>query len=302
MPAELVAAADREGRRGWLHTLPATLRHLEARWSVEIDAPFQPGGQTAWVAPARRGGQDLVVKVLWRHAEAEHEADGLAAWHGNGAVRLHAATVIDDATSALLLERCRPGSTLAGLPEPEQDLILARLLPRLWIAPPAEHPFRPLAQMCQLWAAEFEQKTAHAGTGLDPGLAREGMTLFGELPASAERQVQLASDLHAENGWRRIRHAGAVGKPRSHEAVREIVDGRGGAAHQLRLADALGERGGGLVVVEHPPVVSVDDAHVVPGAAEPLGRIADPRPQAEYRMKHSDLCHARDSPTPDHHR
>jgi hypothetical protein len=107
---------------------------------------------------------------------------------------------------------------------------------------------------------------------------------------------------HRARGGDVFGHAAAIGKARSHEAVREVVDGRGGAAQQRRVTDALGEGGGGLVVVEHPPVVLVDDAHVVPGAAEPLGRIADPRPHAEYRMEQRDLCHAGDSPTPDRHR
>jgi streptomycin 6-kinase len=230
MPADLVAAAEREGRREWLDTLPATFRWLQARWSVEIAVPFQPGGQTAWVAQARRAGDDLVVKVLWRHPEAEHEADGLAAWNGNGAVRLHAAIEVDAATNALLLERCRSGTTLATLPEPEQDRVLARLLRRLWISPPAGHRFRPLGEMCQLWAAEFEQKTAHGLAGLDPGLARKGVALLRQLPGSAERQVLLATDLHAGNvlatdrePWLVIDPKPYVGDP-TYDAVQHMLN------------------------------------------------------------------------------
>ncbi|MDN5932771.1 MAG: hypothetical protein L0I24_17180, partial [Pseudonocardia sp.] len=49
-------------------------------------------------------GRDLVLKVGWRHPEAEHAADGLHAWRDRGAVRVHA-THVAGATSALLLER-----------------------------------------------------------------------------------------------------------------------------------------------------------------------------------------------------
>lgn len=38
---------------------------------------------------ANEAGNDLVLKVAWRHTEAEDEADGLRAWNGNGAVCLH---------------------------------------------------------------------------------------------------------------------------------------------------------------------------------------------------------------------
>ena len=200
MPAPLVAAAEREGRQGWLASLPATVRRLEAQWSFTAGEPFQPGGQTAWVGPARRGGEALVVKVLWRHPEAEHEADGLSAWDGKGTVRLHAACEVDAETMALLLERCRPGTDLGVLPEPEQDVVVAQLLRRMWIDPPAGHEFRPLASMCELWAQEFVHKTAKAlPAGLDPGLAREGLALFRALPACGAREVLLCTDLHAGN-------------------------------------------------------------------------------------------------------
>ena len=35
----------------------------------------------------------------------------------------------------MLLERCEPGTLLRALPEPEQDVVLAGLLRRLWRAP-----------------------------------------------------------------------------------------------------------------------------------------------------------------------
>lgn len=199
MPQNLVDAAEREGRRSWLATLPATVRVLRERWSLQIGEPFQPGGQTAWVAPVRgKAGRDLVLKVAWRHMEAAHEADGLRAWDGDGAVRLYGTDGFDD-TAALLLERCKPGTTLACRPESEQDRVIAGLLHRLWREPGAGHPFRPLQDMCGAWADEFERKlTAGRGT-LDPGMARDGIALFRALPTTAERTVLLCTDLHAGN-------------------------------------------------------------------------------------------------------
>ena len=52
--------------------------------------------------------------------------------------------------------------------------------------------------MCDAWAAEFDAKLT-ASVGLDPGLARSGIELFRSLPATAERQVLLCTDLHAGN-------------------------------------------------------------------------------------------------------
>jgi streptomycin 6-kinase len=132
------------------------------------------------------------------HTDAAHEADGLRAWAGNGAVRLRAAHDFGDAT-ALLIERCVPGTPLSGRPEPEQDLVVAALLRRLWIEPDRAHPFQSLQLMCRQWADSFEQRAAAGQLPLDPGLARAGIALFRELPATATSQVLLCTDLHAGN-------------------------------------------------------------------------------------------------------
>lgn len=202
MPRALLAAvrSDRDERRqAWIAELPSSLRRLEAQWSLKLGTPFQPGGQTAWVAPAASATNDaLVLKVAWRHPEAAHEADALREWDGRGAVRLHAVDESGD-TIALLLERCEPGSPLATRPETEQDDVIGSLLPRLWRENPPGQRFRPLQLMCDQWADEFERKNASQPVKLDAGLTRDGISLFRTLPASAARNVLLCTDLHAGN-------------------------------------------------------------------------------------------------------
>jgi streptomycin 6-kinase len=199
MPRNLLDAAAQEGRQDWLATVPGTVRQLRGLWSLDVGEPFQPGGMTAWVAPVRdASGDPLVLKIGWRHPEAEHEARALRAWAGHGAVRLVAAQESDD-TVAMLLERCAPGTPLSGRPEPEQDAVIAGLLHRLWIEPSAEPGFRPLELMCAQWADRFDRQIAAGRLGLDHGLARAGLALFRELPATADRDVLLCTDLHAGN-------------------------------------------------------------------------------------------------------
>ena len=208
LPRNLVAAAEASddpgsARHAWMADLPLIVDELAARWSLVLGRPFQPGGVASWVAPARNAaGEHLVLKVGWRHDEALHEADGLLAWNGRGAVRCFDALLAGE-TSALLLEACEPGTSLSrALPAAEQDTVVAGLLRRLWIDPPVGHPFRTLQSMCDWWADEFEEKYAAARPGgprLDPGLARAGMELFRGLPATAERSVLLCTDLHPEN-------------------------------------------------------------------------------------------------------
>ena len=101
------------------------------------------------MAPARDpAGRDLVLKVGRRHDEAAYVATGLRAWAGQGAVLGHASYTWAS-TSALLLERCRPGITLAvSLPQPEQDVVVASLLRQLWSASPDDYPFRSPQALC----------------------------------------------------------------------------------------------------------------------------------------------------------
>ena len=193
------AAASNPELRSWTLTLPEVVRRLAERWALSIGEPFEPGGQCSWVAPARNDlGDDRVLKVGWSHPEAAHEADALRLWDGDGAVRLHAADAFDR-TTALLLERCVPGTWLKSRPEPEQDVVLAGLLRRLWRPPPPGHSYRPLREMCDQWADEFERRHAATPAGIDPGLAREGAAMFRALPREADREVLLCTDLHAEN-------------------------------------------------------------------------------------------------------
>lgn len=199
IPRNLIAGARRDGREEWLDSVPRTVRELEKRWSLVVGEPFEPGGETSWVAPVRDpSGSELVLKVAWRHTEAAHEAEALRAWDGGGAVQLHAAIEYDE-TVALLMERCAPGTELSSRPEEEQDLIIVGLLHRLWIDPVAGHPFRPLQAMCDEWADAFEQKATRGRASLDAGLAVEGIELFRRLPGTAERELLLCTDLHAGN-------------------------------------------------------------------------------------------------------
>ena len=130
VPAGLRESAAREGWEAWLDALPATVRRLQAEWSLSVGEPFRPGGHTAWVAPVVAGGDLLVLKIGRRHPEAEHEADGLRRWDGAGTVGLHADAKLGD-TAVLLLERCVPGDALSARPEHEQDAVITGLLRRL---------------------------------------------------------------------------------------------------------------------------------------------------------------------------
>ena len=209
VPGRLASSCDTTPERAaWLARLPDGLRKLERRWSLTLGAPFEDAS-CAWVAPVVLGdGSSAVLKIAMPHMEGEHEIQGLRFWNGDPTVRLLKA---DDELGAMVLERCEPGTTLRGLPESEQDVVIAGLLRRLWRAPSAPYPFRPLSRLTAYWSRET---LADIERWPDKGLVREGLQLFAELPRTAGVEVMLATDLHAGNVLRSRREPWLVIDPK----------------------------------------------------------------------------------------
>jgi streptomycin 6-kinase len=221
VPTYLQASTDVGGPAWveWLAVLPNRVEELTARWSLDLGEPFEPGGNCSWVAPGTdRSGREVVLKVAWHHTEALHEAEGLAALGGQGAVDVYAFEHLaparpgggppgDTDATAMLLERCRPGTELRGRPEAEQHVVVTDLLRSVWaVELPSEHPFRPLSVMADDWVVRAEARLAADPARLDGGLARDGLALFRELSRSGPTEVLLFTDLHAGNVLSGERH------------------------------------------------------------------------------------------------
>ena len=196
VPARVAANCRRtpEGA-AWLDRLPEILRSAERRWSLRVGSPFDNEEVScAWVAPVELAdGTEAVLKIGMPHMEAEQEAEGLRFWDGDPTVWLLAA---EDDLGDMLLERCHPGTPLRDMPEPEQDVVIAGLLRRLWRCPSSFHRFRPLSALMKFWS---DATLANIHKWREAGLVREGLRLFEELPRTAPKEVLLATDLHAGN-------------------------------------------------------------------------------------------------------
>lgn len=227
IPTTLTANC-RETRQGgeWLGRLPTLVRELEARWSIEVQSPYDGRDvSVSWVAPARlQDGRTAVLKVGMPHMEAQHEIQGLRFWNGDPMAYLLNA---DETVNAMLLEHCWPGTSLRGLPEPDQDVIIAGLLRRLWQRPDRPHPFRPLSTMLSAWGEETRRDEQ---SWPDGGLVTAGLGLFEELSGPSPSEVLLATDLHAGNvlrserePWLAIDPKPFVGDP-SYDATQHLLN------------------------------------------------------------------------------
>src|SRR5262245_24238945 len=250
IPERLAAVCRGSADRSrWLHTLPEMIRELQDRWRVSTVHVFDGSDMTcAWVARVvRSDGTRAVLKIGMPHMEAAHELHGLRFWDGDPTVRLLEG---DADRHAMLLESCEPGVALASLPELEQDAIIATLLRRLWRTPPAPHPFRPLAAMTALHAAET---MAAAPLWPDPVLVQEGLRLFDELSRPSDQDVLLATDLHAGNVLSAQRESWLVIDPkpfvgdRTYDATQHLLNCR---SRVLSDADATIRRFADLLEID----------------------------------------------------
>ena len=176
----------------WLDRLPRLVAECAAQWKLELEPAFV-GGAVAYCAPAG----DAVLKINFPDHEGEHEADALAHWAGDGAVRLLAR---DDERRALLVERCRPGTPLWDLPEDEALAVAIELFPRLWKPTPADAPFRLLADEAERWGCpvlgptQGELVVVHQDLqGSNVLLSERGWLAIDPKPLLGEREFDLAS-------------------------------------------------------------------------------------------------------------
>jgi streptomycin 6-kinase len=161
-----------------LAPLAATAREVAAEWGVELGPPFVLA-RYSFVAPA---GSDAVLKVTpVEDDEADEEADALALWSGDGAVRLLRR---DTRRRAMLVERALPGSDLAGIDEDEATAIAVDVATRLWR--PAATPFRWIGDHVPRWLDNAARRGAP--------LVRLARSLYDELEVGRETLVH--GDFH----------------------------------------------------------------------------------------------------------
>jgi streptomycin 6-kinase len=109
----------------WLERVPQLLSECAEEWGLRIGEPYSQGA----AGYADRAGEPMVLKLIYPHREAEHEADALRVWDGDGAVELLA---YDAERWAMLIERCEPGTLLARADSDTALDVLIGLIPRLW--------------------------------------------------------------------------------------------------------------------------------------------------------------------------
>jgi streptomycin 6-kinase len=172
----------------WLARLPQLVEECAKQWAIGLEQPVDT--PYSLVVPAG----DVVLKL---HApsdvEAHPEADALAIWDGNGAVRLVAR---DEARNALLLERCVPGTRLWD-GDVDEAAVVSALIPRLQVDVAGDHRFPLLMTEADRWNEELPRWYADGGRPFEKRLLEHALEVYRTVDRSAS--VLVNQDLHGAN-------------------------------------------------------------------------------------------------------
>ena len=178
----------------WLERVPELVAECVEEWELELGEPYEAGAAGYAVRAGLTDGTPAVLKVIFPHREAEHEAEALELLDGNGAVRLLAR---DDARFAMLLERCEPGTALAENGGEKALDVLVELLPRNWVR--AGEPFHTLAEEAAWWIDDLPEHWEQSGRAIERRLVDTAVDALRLLSESQGEQVLLNQDLHGDN-------------------------------------------------------------------------------------------------------
>jgi len=197
LPRGLEWWRDQPGGAHWLEGLLRLACECAEEWSLRLGAPFEPATTSLVVPATLPDGSAGILKLVFPELESAEEPDALAAWDGRGAVRLFAR---DEARSALLVERCVPGTQLWDEPDDERAIeIAAEVLRQLWRPAVAEHPFRLLTDVAAEWAESIPAHWEQLGRPFERSLVDRALEAVRDLRSSQPEVVILHQDFHGGN-------------------------------------------------------------------------------------------------------
>jgi len=213
--ARMIEVREDEAGETWVAGLPALVGELCERWSLRVAGSTRFGYVGIVVPVRRRDGTPAALKVSFPDQESLGEAPALAAWDGDGAVRV---LERDDCRFALLLEWLDADRSLFTLPVDDGVAVIARLLARLHrTEAPAGLP--RLADECRRWEQTIPPRWERYCRDQDPRLRDAALETLARLGPRSGGTL-LHRDLHYGNvlaggrePWLAIDPKGLAGDP-----------------------------------------------------------------------------------------
>lgn len=247
----------------FLAVLPDLMDEAFHRWGL-IDIQPVPNLSYNFVAFAKRGSEDVVLKAGVPNRELTSEIAALKWFNGNGACQLLES---DEERGLLLLEKLKPGRMLAQLEDDDERTHIAAdlIFRRGGVTPPLQGIFIQLSD----WFDGLKKLRPHFGGGTGPfpkKLLERVESFLPELFAD-ENVKLLHADFHhfnilsSERGWLVIDPKGVVG-PAGYEVGPFMLNPRYSPMDRIRFerrVSILSERLGW----ERESIIKWSTAHAV---------------------------------------
>jgi streptomycin 6-kinase len=235
LPPEFISIIQntyREDGYAFLKALPDLILEASTRWDL-TDVQPAPTLSYNFVAFAKRGNEQVVLKMGVPNDEMESEIEALRLFNGEGACRL---LDCDEERSWMLLERLQPGVMLSTLENDEEaTTIAAEVMQKIWRPlesvsllanskrqTPAQKPASGLQRFIRLsdWFDGLKELRVlfNGGTGpLNEKLVERVEGSVKEFLAENHKPVFMHGDFHhynilsSERGWLVIDPKGVIG-------------------------------------------------------------------------------------------
>jgi len=190
------------------------LQEYARAWSVSVAETFET--ETSVIAFGVRKDQPVVLKVIKQTGDEWRAGEFLAAFAENGVARVY-----EHVPGAVLVERLRPGNSVAGLAlngrDEEATDILAAAMQRMSACSSAsQFEFCPTVHD---WAKGFERYLKSSDERIPRHLVLAGQRAYLDLCASQRQPLLLHGDLQHYNvlfdshrGWLAIDPKGVIGE------------------------------------------------------------------------------------------
>jgi streptomycin 6-kinase len=195
------------------------------RWGVIVDHTFET--ESSVIAFGSRGPdsletQPVVLKVIKRESDEWSTGEILDAFDGNGVARVY-----EHAPGAVLLERLKPGNSLAEIAlsgsDEEATDILASIIQQMSMQISMSGTKTSASPVTSVtvsdWAKAFERYTATGDDQVPKQLVESAHRLYSSLCASQRESRLLHGDLQhynvlfdSERGWLAVDPKGVVGE------------------------------------------------------------------------------------------
>ena len=186
-------------------------------WEVSIEDPFET--ESSVIAFGVRHDKPVVLKVIKRTGDEWYSGQILEAFDGEGAARVY-----KHVPGALLMERLRPGNSLAEIAlngrDEEATNILAEVIQRMSVPSSRCQPgLTPACATVEDWAKGFERYLSTGDEQIPKPLVAAGQATYLNLCASQDRRHLLHGDLQhynvlwdSDRGWLAIDPKGVTGE------------------------------------------------------------------------------------------